>query len=164
MLIPSNPSQVLVGVQAETITTIIAVFLMLIGVVFKVYPDLKKVFTAIHERKKHDEEIVKSLNDVSSVINTIAAQQQEARAEQVELGKRVAKIYKITKQQQQYLNDGLEEREILMTATRNLAQSLQELGANGITKQTVAKIDEYLTKKAHSAHTVHGGAETLFEE
>ena len=164
MLIPSNPSQILEGVQAETITTTIAVIFMLIGIVFKVYPDLKKVFTAIHERKNHDEELVKNLNGMSSVINTIAAQQQESHAEQVELGKRVDKIYKITKQQQKYLDDGLEEREILMTATRNLAQSMQELGANGVTKQTIAEIDRYMTKKAHSSHTVHGGAETLFDE
>ena len=45
--------------------------------------------------------------------------------------------------------DSLEEREIIMQALLGVLGGLQEIGANGHTKEAAMKIRDYLNKKAH---------------
>lgn len=48
------------------------------------------------------------------------------------------------------LDESLEEREIIMRALLGALGGLQELGANGQTKEAVTEINSYLNRKAHS--------------
>lgn len=45
--------------------------------------------------------------------------------------------------------DSLEEREIIMQALLGVLGGLQEIGANGHTKEAAMKIRDYLNRKAH---------------
>ena len=51
---------------------------------------------------------------------------------------------------QRLMTDSLEEREILMQALLGVLGGLQEIGANGPTKEAENKIRNYLNKKAHA--------------
>lgn len=50
---------------------------------------------------------------------------------------------------QRMVADSLEEREILMRAMLGVLGGLQEIGANGPTKEAESQIRNYLNKKAH---------------
>lgn len=50
---------------------------------------------------------------------------------------------------EQIVTESLEEREILMQAMLGVLGGLQELGANGPTKEAKATIQEYINKQAH---------------
>ena len=50
---------------------------------------------------------------------------------------------------QRMVSDSLEERQILMQAMLGVLGGLQEIGANGVTKDAEHAIRQYLNKKAH---------------
>lgn len=164
MVLPTSPQQILAGVEAGTVVNIALVLIAFIWIGFKVYPDIKKTLDAIHIRRENEEQMHKSVEKLVVAVENIAAAQQEAFAEQQELRGEVNKIYKITKQQQEYIDESLEERAILMNSTKRLAQGMQELGANGVTRQTIADIDGYMAKKSHSPHSIHGAAAVMLED
>ena len=51
----------------------------------------------------------------------------------------------------EFIDESLEEREIIMEALLGALGGLQELGANGPTREAVKKINGYLNRKAHKS-------------
>lgn len=54
-----------------------------------------------------------------------------------------------TKDQQDYIDDSLRERELILKSLLGVIRGLQEIGANGPTKKSEQEIEEYLLEKAH---------------
>ncbi len=51
--------------------------------------------------------------------------------------------------QQKYVEDSLEERELILKSLLGVVQGLQEIGANGPTKRAESDIQDFLLKKSH---------------
>lgn len=62
---------------------------------------------------------------------------------------RLNQIFQTTERQQQYIEESLEERELILKSLLGVIQGLQEIGANGPTKVAEAEIQAYLLKKSH---------------
>ena len=71
----------------------------------------------------------------------------EERLERIEADVNEIKLKQ--KRYQKMVEDSLEEREIIMEALLGALGGLQELGANGPTKEAENKIRVYLNKQAH---------------
>ena len=50
---------------------------------------------------------------------------------------------------EQFTQESLEEREVIMQALLGVLGGLQEIGANGPTKDAKAKVEKYINKQAH---------------
>ena len=62
---------------------------------------------------------------------------------------RLNQLQTITENQQRYIDDSLEERELIVRSLFGVIKGLQELGANGPTKVAESELNAYLVKKSH---------------
>lgn len=63
--------------------------------------------------------------------------------------KRLNYLEEATRDQQDYIDDSLHERELILKSLLGVIRGLQEIGANGPTKKAEQEIEEYLIEKAH---------------
>lgn len=89
-----------------------------------------------------------------SVCDRLTAIEEEVRQIKAKLDRdydRLNDMERWRKSIQRIAEDSLEERQILMQALLGVLGGLQEIGANGPTKEAEKTIRQYLNRKAHKA-------------
>ena len=116
----------------------IALVLLLI----KLIPKVIQLFEYSRNKVNLAENIQNQIRDNTNSIKTI--QEQTARDYQ-----RINQLEKLIYAQQDIINDSLQESELMLKSLMHISQGLQELGANGPTKESEHDIQEYLIRKSH---------------
>lgn len=129
-------------VPVNYIIWIILVIFALIILLFKLLPSITKLFNSTRTLI-NDYEDLKSLVKSNSVsIGTLYDSMNSCK-------EKIEKIEGMTEKQQVFIDESLEERELIVTTLLSVVQGLQEVGANGNTVKSEREIQEYLIRKAH---------------
>jgi hypothetical protein len=122
------------------IAVIVAYFL------YKEWPEFRKRVSAkaVQDQKEEasDKTVEERLERIEADVNEI----------KLKLNRDYDRINDLVIKQKRYqkmVEDSLEEREIIMEALLGALGGLQELGANGPTREAESKIRTYLNKQAH---------------
>lgn len=114
--------------------------------IYKEWPEFRKRVSAkaVQDQKEEtsDKTVEERLERIEADVNEI----------KLKLNRDYDRINDLVIKQKRYqkmVEDSLEEREIIMEALLGALGGLQELGANGHTKEAENKIRTYLNKQAH---------------
>ena len=116
--------------------------------IYKEWPDF---------RRRVSGEAVEKVQEAAadkSVCDRLTAIEEEVRQIKAKLDRdydRLNDMERWRKTIQRIAEDSLEERQILMQALLGVLGGLQEIGANGPTKEAEKTIRQYLNRKAHKA-------------
>lgn len=125
----------------------IAIVLFLIAYfVYKEWPDFKKRISKGEVKDQKDSETERSVEARLSNIEKDIGEIKE------KLNRDYDRINEIDQKQKRYqtmVNDSAEELELIMEALLGALGGLQELGANGPTKEAKENLQNYLNRKAH---------------
>lgn len=138
-------------VPTQYILYTVLVMLALTILIIKYYPKFKSWFDTARTKVNAKEDLIKSVRKNSDDIEDI---RKEILLINDKIGRdyaRLNQIQNITIKQQKYIEDSLEERELIIKSLLGVVQGLQEVGANGPTKRAEAEIQAYLLKKSHEA-------------
>lgn len=114
--------------------------------VYREWPEFKKRITGSALDKAAAEAVDKSLDARLTSI------EEDVRQIKDKLDRdygRLNDMEKWKRSMEQIVSESLEEREILMQAMLGVLGGLQELGANGPTKEATDTINRYINKQAH---------------
>lgn len=118
------------------------------------FPKIKKKILRDVEIDQTDKDLMKELREIKkdfqSEINQIKAQISRIDEKLDNDNTRIHKVEKRSETLEKLTMESIEEREILVRSTLAILKGLQEIGANGPTKEAQARIEDYLTKKAHN--------------
>lgn len=129
-------------VPVQYIVYTVVVIVALIVIAWRVIPKIYSYFQLLHKKTNNYEELVKQIQKNTDDIKDLKSKVGNDY-------KQLNQIQVMTAKQQKYIEDSLEEREIILRALLGVVQGLQEVGANGPTKKAEAEIQAYLVKKAH---------------
>lgn len=101
-----------------------------------------KLFNTIRKRADHWDELDKFVKDTRENLEKIDKKVDSDY-------ERLNQLQTITENQQRYIDDSLEERELIVRSLFGVIKGLQELGANGPTKAAESELNAYLVKKSH---------------
>ena len=134
-------------VTADQVLTWILIAFLVGYFIYKEWPEFKRRVSggAVAAEKEAAED--KSVCDRLTVIEADVKQIKEKLERDYN---RLNSIERWRGSMQRMVTDSLEEREIIMQAMLGVLGGLQEIGANGPTKEAEAKIRNYLNKKAHT--------------
>lgn len=121
-----------------TVVVLIIIFL----VILKITPIGIKWFQSLREKTNNWEQLNKNVKESSDEIKLI--NQKIGRDYS-----RLNQIQEITEKQQVYIEESLEERELILKSLLGVIKGLQEIGANGPTKKAESEIQAYLLRKSH---------------
>lgn len=134
-------------VTGESVALWILIALIVGYFVYKEWPEFRKRMSAkeVKEQKEEDEDrtVEERLDKIETDVGEI---KEKLNRDYDRINELVAK----QKHYQTLVEDSLEEREIIMEALLGALGGLQELGANGPTKEAEGKIRAYLNKQAHA--------------
>lgn len=142
-------------VTGEQIVSWIVIAILVIYFVYKEWPDFKARIT-----KKPLKEAADEANDrtIAERLDAIEADQKAIKADIKEMNEKLVRDYERinrmdtqNKRFEKMVEESLEERGILMGAMLGVLGGLQELGANGHTKEAEATLKEYLNRQAHKS-------------
>lgn len=132
-------------VSVEFVVGVILVLIALFVIGYKVVPVLMKGFEHLRTQTNKYEELVnatlKNTKDIELIKQKIG--RDYARINQIE---------QLLVRQQAYIEDSLEESELILKSLLGVIQGLQEMGANGPTKTAASEIQAYLLEKSHRVH------------
>lgn len=121
--------------------------LFLIGYfIYKEWPDFKKRVS--HGAVKEEAEI-RNDRSISERLQSIEERLCKIDEKLMRDYNRINRIEIETEKNKHMLAESLEEREVIMKALLGALGGLQELGANGPTKQAEQEIRDYLNQQAH---------------
>lgn len=129
-------------VSTEFVLAVIIVIIALVVVLSKVLPVVVSWFKTIRKAVNQYEELMTSVKQNTSDIKLINEKMGRDYA-------RLNQLQQLTVKQQAYIEDSIEERELILRSLLGVVQGLQEVGANGPTKKTEKEIQDYLLKKSH---------------
>ena len=134
-------------VTADQVLTWILIAFLVGYFIYKEWPEFKRRVSggAVAAEKEAAED--KSVCDRLTVIEADVRQIKEKLERDYN---RLNSIERWRGSMQRMVTDSLEEREIIMQAMLGVLGGLQEIGANGPTKEAEKKIRNYLNKKAHT--------------
>lgn len=124
--------------------------LVLAGVVMimmKVVPKVSNWFEAARAKTNAYEAICKAVERNTRDIEMLS---QKVDSDFVQ----ITQVIKINSTQQKFIEESLEERELILRSLLGVIKGLQEIGANGPTKVAEAEIQAYLLKKLHETSKV----------
>lgn len=133
---------VIKSVPTQYIIYTVIVLLAIIFMVVKIVPICVKRFNAARLK----------VNNYESLVQDIQKNTEEIQSINEKINKdyiRLNQICQTTEKQQHYIEESLEERELILKSLLGVIQGLQEIGANGPTKKAEAEIQAYLLKKSH---------------
>lgn len=130
------------GVPLQYVIYTLIVVVVLVLAIIKVFPVISKWFNILKDKSNKYEELQKQVKKNSEDIQSINQKINKDYA-------RLNELHKLTIKQQKYINESLEERELILRSILCVVQGLQEIGANGPTKQAEVEIQAYLLKKSH---------------
>ena len=136
-------------VPVQYIIWAIVVLIALAVVIYKCYPTVKKWFEAARKAENKREDIDELLDKHNKELEELKQEIQKINKKLSNDQSEISKIEDITVKQQQYIEDSMEERELIIRSLLGVVQGLQEVGANGPTKKAEKEIQDYLVKKAH---------------
>ena len=125
--------------------TIIVLAVITVGIC-KYLPMFYKWFNIARIKANDFENVSKTINQNATDIDIINQKIGRDYA-------RLNQIFQIVERQQKYIEDSLEERELILRSLLGIIQGLQEVGANGPTKRAEAEIQAFLLKKSHDVMT-----------
>lgn len=121
----------------------ILMLIIVIGVIIKFGPKVVKFFDSLRKQVNHIESIIEATAKNAEQIERIEKMLNKQQAHLDELDR-------IQKLQNAQLADSLDERELILKSLLGVIQGLQEIGANGPTKQAEKDIQDYLLQKSHN--------------
>lgn len=124
----------------------VVVAVLAILLIYKSWPDIKK---ALNSWRKHE-------NDREGLSTSIKRHDEEIEKINEKLDRDYIAINEMRKTlalQKRVAEESLEEREIIMRSLLGVLKGLQEIGANGPTKEAQAEIEAYINKQAHEPWT-----------
>ena len=119
--------------------------LMLIVFLYVCFKFIPRVIKTLNKIRKH-------INDLENLSNAVKKNSEDIELIQCKIGRDFARLNtleKLTIKQQEYIEESLEERKLILTSLLGVVQGLQEIGANGPTKVVESTIQQYLLKQAH---------------
>lgn len=137
-------------ITAESILQWIIILLIVGYFVYKEWPELKRRITSGVKKEQAEESQAVSVNERLTKI------EQRLDAIDGKLNSDYASLRNLENEEardRRMFKDSLEEREIIMRALLGVIGGLQELGANGPTKDAQSEITMYLAKQAHRTET-----------
>lgn len=129
-------------VSTEFVLAVIIVIIALVVVLSKAVPVVVGWFKTIRKAVNQYEELMTSVKQNTSDIKLINEKMGRDYA-------RLNQLQQLTIKQQSYIDDSIEERELILRSLLGVVQGLQEVGANGPTKRAEKEIQDYLLKKSH---------------
>ena len=154
-MVPKELSEATQYVPVEYVIYTVIVLIAVVIVMIKFYPTLKKWFDTARIKVNSQENIIKTLEEHTSDINNINEQIKEINEKMNRDYTRINQLHKMTEKQQEYIDDSMEERELIVRSLLGIIQGLQELGANGPTKAAESDIKEYMVKKSHKVNRLN---------
>ncbi len=137
-------------ITAESIIQWIIILLIVGYFAYKEWPELKRRITSGVKKEQAEETQAASVNERLTKI------EQRLDAIDGKLNSDYTSLRNLENEEardRRMFKDSLEEREIIMRALLGVIGGLQELGANGPTKEAQSEITMYLAKQAHKAET-----------
>lgn len=114
--------------------------------IYKEWPAFRDRVSSGSLKRQKDSDIGKSVEKrLEGIEDRLATIEEKLGRDYVRLGD-IEREHKKTRKMAQ---DSLEEREIIMRTLLGVLGGLQELGANGPTKEAETEIRNYLNRKAH---------------
>lgn len=110
--------------------------------IYKEWPEFKRRVSGSEIKKVEDKSVTDRLTAIEADIKEIKEK----------LGQDYSRLNDMDRwksDMEQIVTESLEEREILMQAMLGVLGGLQELGANGPTKEAKAAVQKYINKQAH---------------
>lgn len=121
---------------------IVAVLIAVVVLCAKMAPTIIKGFNFMRLKANHFESLEKAIEKNTKEIESI---NQKIGRDFVRLNI----LERTIKNQENYMVDSLEERELILRSLLGVIQGLQEIGANGPTKRAEADIQAYLLRRSH---------------
>lgn len=128
------------------ITQWVIVAILAVLLIYKSWPDIKR---ALNSWRTHE-------NDREGISTSIKRHEEEIEKINEKLERDYVAINEMRKTlnlQRKVTEESLEEREIIMRSLLGVLKGLQEIGANGPTKEAQAEIEAYINKQAHEPWT-----------
>ena len=129
-------------VQSNVYVGTVVVVVSLILLAIKVIPLIVNVFQKARTTVNDYEQLHKDMEGVKCSIECIEKRISEN-------GIITSKVQEVLDNQQKFVEDSLEEREIILKSLLGVIQGLQEMGANGPTKKAEKDIQIFLIEKSH---------------
>ena len=133
-------------VTGESVAAWLLIAILVAYFIYKEWPDFKRRVTSGALKDQKDELTDQTIGERLSVI------EDEIKKVNDKLERDYQRINKVESELENYKfqqSSTAEELGIIMEALMGALGGLQELGANGPTKEAKAKIQDYLNKKAH---------------
>lgn len=124
----------------------VVVAVLAILLIYKSWPDIKKALNSWRKQENDREGLNTSIKRHDEEIEKINEKLDRDYIAINEMRKTLALQKRVTE-------ESLEEREIIMRSLLGVLKGLQEIGANGPTKEAQAEIEAYINKQAHEPWT-----------
>ncbi len=135
-------------ISAESILQWIIILFIVGYFVYKEFPEFKRRVTSGAKKEQAEETQAASVNErLEKIEKRLDAIDGKLSSDYTSL----RKLESEEERDRRMFKDSLEEREIIMRALLGVIGGLQELGANGPTKNAQSEITAYLAKQAHKA-------------
>lgn len=133
-------------VTSEQVAVWLVIAFFVAYFIYKEWPAFRDRVSSGAVKKEKDSEAGKTVEErLGSIENRLTTIEEKLGRDYTRLGDIEREHGKTRKMAQ----DSLEEREIIMKTLLGVLGGLQELGANGPTKEAEAEIRNYLNRKAH---------------
>lgn len=142
-------------VPVQYIIWTIAIMIVVMVIIYKCYPTIKSWFEVARKEKNKRDGIDELLEKHTNELQELREEVQKINKKLSNDQNNINKIEEITIRQQQYIEDSMEERELIIRSLLGVVQGLQEVGANGPTKKAEKEIQEYLVKKSHKPEKIN---------
>ena len=134
-------------ITGESVASWLLIALLVMYFVYKEWPDFKKRVTSGALKEQSNEQADRTVEDrLDSIEEKLKSIEDRLDRDYQRLNRFDSEIEKSRYSQ----SATAEELSIIMEALMGALGGLQELGANGPTKEAKARIQDYLNKKAHS--------------
>lgn len=133
-------------VTGESVGAWLLIALLVVYFVYKEWPEFRKRVSSGAVKEQKEELTVKTVNErLTSIEDNLRQVNEKLERDYKRLNRFEDDLQKSKNSQ----NATAEELEIIMEALMGALGGLQELGANGPTKEAKSKIQDYLNRKAH---------------
>ena len=135
-------------VSGETLASWLLIALLVGYFIYKEWPEFRKRMSKEAVKEQKDEMIERTVDErLDSIENELEKMDERLRRDYQRLNLFDQELEK----SKNYQSNTAEELGIIMEALMGVLSGLQEIGANGPTKEAKSKIQNYLNKKAHLA-------------
>lgn len=142
-------------VPVQYIIWTLVVVAVLVAVIYKCYPTVKGWFESARKAANKRDDIDETLENHKKELDELKQEIQKINKKLSNDHTDINKIEEITIKQQKYIEESMEERELIIHSLLGVVQGLQEVGANGPTKKAEKEIQDYLVRKAHKPEEIN---------